>query len=197
MRTCWTSLCAGNVMEVPLPQLCQVCVAILLSSTLFKILRPTICWSTSPTVFAFVFSTIFFLNHQLSRILSPGKHCRSIIGSRDTSHGRWEWSVAVVWLPDFVARLVRQVRLIPAPYLCGVHKPCPLLREETVPAERIILSTHDFACPLVLFPDQWAWYLAWERECMWHAYIIRKWRPSQRAAAAVCWKSLALVQLKL
>ena len=24
----------------------------------------------------------------------------------------------------------------------------------------------DFACALVLFPDQWAWYLAWERECM-------------------------------
>ena len=89
-----------NVMEVPLPQLCQVCVAILLSSILFKILRRTICWSTSPIVFAFVFSTGFFKNHQLSRILSPSKHCRSIIGSRDTSHGRWEWSVTVVWLPD-------------------------------------------------------------------------------------------------
>ena len=101
-------------MEVPLPQLCQVFVAILLSSTPFKIPRRTICWSTSPTVFAFVFSTGLFKNHQLSKISSPGKHCRSIIGSRDTSQGRWEWSVAVVWLPDFVARLVRQVRLIPS-----------------------------------------------------------------------------------
>ena len=35
------------------------------------------------------------------------------VGSRDTSQGRWEWPVAVIWLPDFVARLVRQVRLIP------------------------------------------------------------------------------------
>ena len=32
------------------------------------------------------------------------------VGSRDTSQGRWEGHVAVVWLPDFVARLVRQVR---------------------------------------------------------------------------------------
>ena len=34
------------------------------------------------------------------------------------SQGKWEWSVAVVWLPDFVARLVRQVRLIRYQY-CG------------------------------------------------------------------------------
>ena len=27
-------------------------------------------------------------------------------------------------------------------------------------------STRDFACALVLFPDQWVWYLAWERKCM-------------------------------
>ena len=96
--------------EVPLPQLWQVCVAILLSSTPFRIPRCTICWSTSPTVFAFVFSTSFFKNHQLSKI------CQALQvnkWSRDTSQGGWEEFVAVVWLPDFVTRLVRQVRLIP------------------------------------------------------------------------------------
>ena len=74
-------------MEVPLPQLSQVCVAILLSSTLFRIPRRTICWSTSPTVFAFVFSTVFcfFFKTPTFKNLSPSKHCRSIIGSRDTS----------------------------------------------------------------------------------------------------------------
>ena len=86
--------------------------SILLSSTLFRIPRRTICWSISPTVFAFVFSTVFFFKTPTFRNLSPSKHCRSIIGSRDTSQGRWEWSVAIVWLPDFVVRLVRQVRLI-------------------------------------------------------------------------------------
>ena len=30
-----------------------------------------------------------------------------------------------------------------------------------------------------------------------HAHIIWKWRPAQRAAAAVCWKSLTSTQLKL
>ena len=62
--------------------------------------------------FPFVFSTVFVVKKPPTlENLSPGKHkhCRSIIGSRDTSQGRLEWPVAVVWLPDFVARLVRQV----------------------------------------------------------------------------------------
>ena len=51
----------------------------------------------------------FFLNHQLPK-LSPCTYSMSKVVSRDTSHGMWEWPVALVWLPDFVARLVRQVR---------------------------------------------------------------------------------------
>ena len=51
---------AYDVMEVPLPQLWQVCVRTLLSGTPFRIPRCTICWSTSLTVFVFVFSTGFF-----------------------------------------------------------------------------------------------------------------------------------------
>ena len=95
----------GNTASTALASLCRT----LLSSIPFRIPRCTICWSTSPTVFVFVFSTGFFKNHQLS------KSChlvRKVFGSRDTSQGRWEWLVAFVWLPDFVARLVRQVRLI-------------------------------------------------------------------------------------
>ena len=117
MRPCfpptWTSLCGGNVMEVQLPQLWQVCVGTLLSGTPFRIPRCTICWSTSPTVFVFVFSTGFFYKPPTLEKLSPGTYSMAIFESRDTSQGRWEWPVAVVWLPDFVARLVRQVRLIP------------------------------------------------------------------------------------
>ena len=109
------SLCGGNVMEVQLPQLWQVCVGTLLSGTLFRIPHCTICWSTFPTVFVFVFLTVFFLKtltlEKLSQ-LSPGTYSMSIFGSRDTSQGRWEGAVAVVWLPDFIVRLVRQVRLI-------------------------------------------------------------------------------------
>ena len=55
---------AYDVMEVPLPQLWQVCVRTLLSGTTFRIPRCTICWSTSLTVFVYVFSTGFFKNHQ-------------------------------------------------------------------------------------------------------------------------------------
>ena len=33
--------------------------------------------------------------------------------SRDTSHGVWVWLPAFGWLLDFVAHLVRQLRLIP------------------------------------------------------------------------------------
>ena len=32
--------------------------------------------------------------------------CSTSVGSRDTSQGRWEWPVAVIWLPAFVACLV-------------------------------------------------------------------------------------------
>ena len=63
----WTSLCGGIVMEVLLAQLWQVCVGTLLSGIPFRIPRYTICWSTPLTVCVFVFSTVFFLNHQLSR----------------------------------------------------------------------------------------------------------------------------------
>ena len=70
-------------------------------------------WSTSPTVFVFVFSTGFFYKPPTLEKLSPGTYSMSIFGSRDMSQGRWEWPVAVVWLPDFIARLVRQVQLIP------------------------------------------------------------------------------------
>ena len=38
---------------------------------------------------------------------------RCLSGSRDTSQGMWVWLPAVVWLLYFVARLVRQLRLIP------------------------------------------------------------------------------------
>ena len=37
---------------------------------------------------------------------------RCLSGSRDTSQGVWVWLLAVVWLLDFVARLVRQLGLI-------------------------------------------------------------------------------------
>ena len=47
-------------------------------------------------------------------IIAAGYIGCASVGSRDKSQGRWEWPVAVVWLPDFVARLVRQVRLIPS-----------------------------------------------------------------------------------
>ena len=62
--------CGGNVIEVPLPQLWQVCVRTLLSGTLFQIPRCTICWPTCPTVFVFVFSTGFFKHHQLLKTVT-------------------------------------------------------------------------------------------------------------------------------
>ena len=65
-----------------------------------------------PTGCVFVFSTSFFLKPPTLEKLSPGR-LRTACLSRDTSQGRWEWPVAVIWLPAFVARLVRQVRLIP------------------------------------------------------------------------------------
>ena len=77
--------------------------------------RCTICWSTFPPVFSFcVFNRFCCKKPPTFENLSPGKrnHYTSITGSRDTSQGRWEWPVAVVWLPAFVARLVRQVQLI-------------------------------------------------------------------------------------
>ena len=65
MRTCyprtWMSSCGGNVMEVLLPQLWQVFVAILLSGTRLRIPRCTVCWSTSLTVLSFCVLNRFFL----------------------------------------------------------------------------------------------------------------------------------------
>ena len=108
-------------MEVQLPQLWQVCVGTLLSGNPFRIPRCTICWSTSPTVFVFVFSTGFFYKPPTLEKLSPGTrtYSMSMFGSRDTSQGRWEWPVAVVWLPDLVACSVCQVRLILVGEGCG------------------------------------------------------------------------------
>ena len=66
------------------------------------------------------------------------------------------FSVAISW------------QLNAVPYLCGVHKPCPLLRK--IPCT---WSTRYFTCALVSFsdqwvsfPDQWTWYLAWEQDYM-------------------------------
>ena len=56
----WMSLCGGNIMEVLLPQLWQICVGTLLSSTPFRIPRCTICWSTSPTVCVLCSRPFFF-----------------------------------------------------------------------------------------------------------------------------------------
>jgi len=51
---------------------------------------------------------------------------RCLSGSCDTSQGMWVWLPAVMWLLDFVARLVRQLRLIPvlfSSWLCsGAHR---------------------------------------------------------------------------
>ena len=55
----------------------------------------------------------------------------------------WVWPLAFVWLPDFVARLVRQVRLIP---VRGhhVYKAAwsPYIREE-LPVQREVNNIHD------------------------------------------------------
>ena len=93
----------------------QVCVRTLLSGTPFRVLRCTICWSTSPTVLLSCSQPVFLKTTNFQK-LSPGMYCMSIIGSHDTSQGMWEWPVAVVWLLDFVAHLVHQVRLIPNLY---------------------------------------------------------------------------------
>ena len=113
MRSCfpptWTSLCGGNVMEIQLPQLWQVCVG---HCSQVSRLGFRVALSAGPHLRQSLFSCsrpVFFKNHQLS------KSChlvRKVFGSRDTSQGRWEWLVAFVWLPDFVARLVRQVQWI-------------------------------------------------------------------------------------
>ena len=70
----------------------------------------------------------------------------SIFGSRDTSQGRWEWPVAVVWLPDFVARLVCQVRLIPEAdlKLCELIIACSTLLHNTLSActNRLLVLTN-------------------------------------------------------
>ena len=50
-------------------------------------------------------------NHPL-RMYMTNQGRSASFGSRDTSQGRWAGPVAVIWLPAFVARLVRQVRLI-------------------------------------------------------------------------------------
>jgi len=63
----WTSSCSANIMKVSLPQLWQVCVGRLPSSTPFsefRILHCNICWSTSPTVLLLCSLPVFFLNHQ-------------------------------------------------------------------------------------------------------------------------------------
>ena len=52
-------------------------------------------------------------------------------------------------------------------------------------------------CALVLFQTNGRGIWPGNDNACAHAYKIRKWRPSQRAAAAVCWKSLVLVQSKL
>ena len=147
----WTSLCGGNVMEVLLPQLWQVCVGTLLSGTPFRIPRCTICWSTSPTVCVFVFSTGFFKNHQLSKSCHLVDYVQRVNNwSRDTSQGRWEGPVAVIWLPAFVARLVHQVRLIPSTPLWGsARSPSPYkiywkCYRGSLPLVHSVSSTHRF-----------------------------------------------------
>ena len=55
----------------------------------------------------FLCSRPVFLKNTNSRKATT--YSMPIIGSRDTSQGRWEGPVAVIWLPAFVARLVRQV----------------------------------------------------------------------------------------
>ena len=103
---------------------------------MYRTPRCTICWSTSPPVFSFcVFNRFCCKKPPTFENLSPGKrkHCRSIIGSRDTSQGRWEWPVAVVRLPAFVARLVRQVRLIPLDRGRVPHEICTCVVVQVVP----------------------------------------------------------------
>ena len=53
-----------------------------------------------------------------------------------------------------------------APYLCGIHKPCPLLREETMPA----VCTHVVNPPTI----NWQFACALASFLCAHAYIIRK-----------------------
>ena len=50
------------------------------------------------------------------------------------------FSVAMIW------------QLNAAPYLCGVDKPCPLLREETVPAVRVWSTSSRFRLRTSLIP---------------------------------------------
>ena len=85
----WTSSCGGSAMDVPLPQLWQVCIGTLLSSTPFRILDCTICWSTSlictcSSCFC-VLGRFFLKNQQLSKSCHLGlaTYCMSIT----VSHG--------------------------------------------------------------------------------------------------------------
>ena len=98
-----------------------------------------ICWSTSPNIYGprskmliivysfdcFVFPAVPrppWQNHALRMYMPKSGAQRSAsVGSRDTSQGKWEWPVAVIWLPDFIARLVRQVRLIQKSYVIRVQ----------------------------------------------------------------------------
>ena len=61
-----------------------------------------------------------------------------------------------------------QLNAAAAPYLCGVHKPYPLLREETVPAVRGC----QLACALVSFPEQCCGIWPGNETTCAHAYKI-------------------------
>ena len=44
------------------------------------------------------------------------------------------------------------------------------------------ILVNDVTWTLVSPPDQWLWYLVWERDYVAHAYNIIKWRRTQRTA---------------
>ena len=83
-----------------------------------------------------------------------------------------------------------------APYLCGVHKPCPLLREETVPAVRVVNSQFCLCTSLIPRPMIVVFGLGTRLTCT-HAYKIRKWRSLQRTAATECCEWLLLTRVNL
>jgi len=67
---------------------------------------------------------------------------KAIICSRDTSHGMWAWFPAVVWLLDFVARRVRQLRLIHA-YLVSLLVICGASRFVSCSQHLVVLVSEN------------------------------------------------------
>ena len=91
----WTISCSGNIIEVSLPQLWQVCVGTLPSSTPFSEFRILRAPSAGPHLQQFLLCVLYqflFLNHQLSKSFHPATYCRS------------KFERAMVWISRFPMR---------------------------------------------------------------------------------------------